>query len=192
MSQQKQEELPEGSAPVKKSKIKRFVILFALLLLLGGGGFGAYWFISNNPELLESIFPSDDSEGGEESGEGSEKNPENAGADGSTPSTTIQTAPTHLVSLPPLTINLADTGVSRYLRVGIDIEVSNKDAIAIIENQSARIRDAIIILLSSKTYESLATTEGKFQLKNEIASRINQIIGTPRVLQIYFTDFVVQ
>ena len=29
-------------------------------------------------------------------------------------------------------------------------------------------------------------------LKNEVAARLNQILGTPRVIRIYFTEFVVQ
>ncbi len=197
MSQSPQE-LPQGSgeAAPKKGKAKRIIILVALLLLIGGGGGGAYWFLTTNTDFsLASLFSGDDSEEeaveGETEGQESTNNAsssESAGAAG----TQVINTPTHLVTLPPLTINLADTGTSRYLRLGLDIEVSSKDAIAAIESQSAKIRDAIIILLSSKSYQSISTSEGKFQLKNEIASRINQILGTPRVVQIYFTDFVVQ
>ncbi len=192
---QNQAELPPGGeeAPAKKSgKAKKFIILFALLLLIGGGGGGAYWFLTTNTDFtLASLFGGDE----EEATEGEAVGEEGDTATGSTTSssgTQLINTPTHLVTLPPLTINLADTGSSRYLRLGIDIEVSNKDAISVIESQSAKIRDAIIILLSSKTYQEISTSEGKFLLKNELASRINQILGSPRVVQIYFTDFVVQ
>ncbi len=191
-------ELPEGSTPVKKkSKLKFFVILLSLLLLLGGGGVGAYWFITQNPQLLASIFPSGDGEsaasgGGAEGANGDAASTKDGEASGEGATGVTAVSATYSVNLPPLTINLADTGLTRYLRVGIDIEVSTQEAVTNIENQSAKIRDAIIILLSSKTYSNLASAEGKFQLKNEIAARINQILGMPRVIQVYFTDFVVQ
>ncbi len=186
------DELPEGSEPPKKkSKLKLIIILLALILLLGGGGLGAYWFLTANTDFsISSFFSSDEEESAEAEGEVSGEENASTGEEGA--STGVVTAPTQLISLPALTINLADTGTTRYLRIGIDIEVSNPDAVPLIESQTPKIRDAIIILLSGKTYAELSTADGKFQLKNEIASRINQIIGVPRVLQIYYTDFVVQ
>ena len=35
-------------------------------------------------------------------------------------------------------------------------------------------------------------TEGKVLLKAEVASRLNQILGGPYVVRVYFTEFVVQ
>ncbi len=184
--------LPEGSAQPKKSKLKKIVILLSLVLLLGGLGGGAYWFISNDPTILDSILgSSEESSENEEASENGESSAEtNEAEQGS--SATAQTSPTSLFSLPPLTVNLSDTGTSKYLKVGIDIELVNADAAKEVERQRARIRDAIIILLSSKSYSQLSTTTGKIAIKNEIASRINQILQTPRVIQVYFTDFVVQ
>ncbi len=187
--------LPEGTAQPKKSKLKKIVILISLLLLVGGLGGGAYWFISNDPTILDSLpfigKGDETSEEGEQSEEEASEasSSENSGESGST---TVQTNPTTLVSLAPLTINLSDTGASKYLKVGIDIELNSAEAAKEIERQKARIRDAIIILLSSKSYSLLSTTTGKISVKNEIASRINQILQSPRVIQVYFTDFVVQ
>ncbi len=97
----------------------------------------------------------------------------------------------NIVTIPTVTINLADTDSIRYLKVGFDIEVSTEDAAKALEDQKARIRDSIIILLSSKTYAELSSTEGKLKVKNEISTRLNQILGVPRVVQIYFNEFVI-
>ncbi len=184
--------LPEGAAQPKKSKLRKIIILLSLILLLGGLGGGAYWFISNDPTILDSILGSSEEEATE--GEASEQAEEGKEGEGesSESGAPVKTGPTTLVSLAPLTINLSDTGSSKYLKVGIDIELANADAAKELERQKARIRDAIIILLSSKTYSTLSTTTGKIAVKNEIASRINQILQSPRVIQVYFTDFVVQ
>ncbi len=174
-------ELP--AAPKKKSKFKLIMILIALLLLLGGGAGGFWWFTMRDPG---SPMPSlSDLAGKSASAETSPAAPQ--AKDVAPP-----VSSTKLVSLPTVTVNLADTASARYLKVGMDVEVSTPEAVAEIQAQTARIRDAIIILLSSKTYAALASAEGKIQLKNEVASRLNQILGTPRVVRIYFTDFVVQ
>ncbi len=184
--------LPEGTAQPKKSKLKKIVILLSLVLLLGGLGGGAYWFISNDPAILDSILGSSDEEGAQGEEGADAKGEGEAEQDASQTTGKLKTTPTTLVSLAPLTVNLSDTGASKYLKIGIDIELTSADAAKEVERQKARIRDAIIILLSSKSYSTLSTTSGKIAAKNEIASRINQILQTPRVIQVYFTDFVVQ
>ena len=36
------------------------------------------------------------------------------------------------------------------------------------------------------------TWHSKLLLKNEVADRLNQILGAPRVTRVYFTEFVIQ
>jgi flagellar FliL protein len=55
-----------------------------------------------------------------------------------------------------------------------------------------QMRDAIILLISNKTFEELQDLQGKKQLKAELQSRINSILQTGKVTSIYFTNFVVQ
>jgi len=54
------------------------------------------------------------------------------------------------------------------------------------------IKDALILLLSSKTYDDLASLEKKYKLKLEIAQRLNQIFEKPIVTKVFFTEFLVQ
>ena len=57
-------------------------------------------------------------------------------------------------------------------------------------------RRAIIMLLSSKTSQELATAEGKAKLRNQIRKIINETIGAspdrPLVVGVVFTSFIVQ
>ncbi|MBI3591994.1 MAG: flagellar basal body-associated FliL family protein, partial [Nitrospirae bacterium] len=53
-------------------------------------------------------------------------------------------------------------------------------------------RDAIITLLTSKTFDALMSPEGKLQLKDEINMTANQILGNNSVKNAYLTEFVMQ
>lgn len=174
--------------PKKRSKLK-IIILLIILLLIITGGIACYWWL--NLRVPEKI--SDSTQATEQVQEENTENTEEAKPEAS--QTAQSPAPSktllNLVSIPTVTINLADKDTIRYLKVGFDVELSTKDSAAALEEQKARIRDSIIILLSSKTYADLATTEGKLKVKNEIATRLNQILGVPRVVQIYFNEFVI-
>jgi flagellar FliL protein len=50
----------------------------------------------------------------------------------------------------------------------------------------------MIELLSSKTYSELATLHGKERLKSEIMIRLNSILKTGSVKNVFFTEFVMQ
>lgn len=180
MAQKKTE---ASETPKKKSKFKLIMIILALLLLVGGAVGGFWWFTMRDTGPILPIPGISTITGDQASSQGSP-----ATSSGSAP----PKASTSSVALPTVTVNLTDPSGTRYLRVGMEVEVSSPDAIADIQNQNARIRDAIIILLSSKTYAELATADGKIQVKNEVASRLNQILGSPKVVRIYFTEFVVQ
>jgi len=96
------------------------------------------------------------------------------------------------VSLPPLTVNLADPPGNRSLRLGLDVEITHLDAIASLKINKARILDGLILLIASRNVRDLITPEGKVLLKNEIAAKLNQIIGAPQIARIYFTEFMIQ
>ena len=59
-------------------------------------------------------------------------------------------------------------------------------------HQEPLIDDAIIALLSSKTTSDIASPEGKAVLKQEIRESLNNILGGERVVNVYFTQFVIQ
>ena len=52
--------------------------------------------------------------------------------------------------------------------------------------------DAVITLLSTKTYDELYTAEGKERLRAEIMSDLSHKLPDMQLLSIYFTEFVVQ
>lgn len=95
-----------------------------------------------------------------------------------------------LVSVDPFVVNLSDPG--RYLKVTIQLEVEDPANQPAVTEKVPKLRDAIITLLSSKSADSVAGPEGKFQLKDEILLRTNQAMGKDVFKGLYFTEFVMQ
>ena len=89
-------------------------------------------------------------------------------------------------------INIAETNGERYLKIVIQLEVSDPDVVKELEQLKPRLRDSILDLLTPKTYKELMDLAGKQRLREEIAGRINNILLRGKVTKVYFTDFVVQ
>ena len=196
-------DLPEGQAekPRKKSRLKRIVIILAILLMtLGGAGIGAYWWLFMRTPMED--VPAPISEAGAEAPQGTPGKapaPASSGTSGQAPSpaarierqSDLPRSGGLVLPLPPVTVNLSDPGGRRYLKLGMEVEV-NADVSAELKAHSARIRDAVIMLLAGKSYGDISTPDGKVLLKAEIAARLNQILGAQRVVRVYLTDFVVE
>lgn len=195
--------LPEGQAekPRKKSRIKRIVIILAILLMtLGGAGLGAYWWLFLRTPAAEAPAPA--AEPAPDAAKGAPAPASAPGAPGAAQQSPAAGARIErqsdlprssgmVLPLPPVTVNLSDPGGRRYLKLGMEVEV-NSDVSAELKAHSARIRDAVIMLLAGKSYGDIATPDGKVLLKAEIAARLNQILGAQRVVRVYLTDFVVE
>jgi flagellar FliL protein len=163
--------------PKKKSKLKWILLLFILLLVIGGGVGAWYFFLRGMISLPGGI----------------------GGIGGSSSAPTQQvvapqpTAPVGLtVALPQFTTNLADPLGQRFIRLNLEIEVSDSRVSDEISRQNARIRDSVIMLLSSKSFSDIATAESKMMLKNEITDRLNIILGPGKIHQVFITDMVIQ
>ncbi len=97
----------------------------------------------------------------------------------------IQTLDTFVVNL------LSESG-SRFLKASMNLELSEEALAPEIEKKIPLIRDIVIRTLSSKTYEDVSTTKGKEQLKDELVTRINEVLRDGYVKNVFFTDFIVQ
>jgi flagellar FliL protein len=157
--------------PKKKKKssgsLLQMIILVLLLVLLALGGFIAWKLVTLKVPLLSGHAPAA------------------ASAD-------AMPKPGIFIAMDNITVNLADTDQSRFLRVKMKLEARDKDAEKRIKANNAQIKDLVITILSSKTFDDVRTPQGKFALKEELAYRINQLVGGHPVNDVYFTDFVAQ
>jgi flagellar FliL protein len=96
-----------------------------------------------------------------------------------------------MYKLDPFIVNLFDDRGVRYLKVRLDIELWDLTEEEMTK-KNPKIRDSLIVLLSSKNYEEIGSLEGKARLREEILFRLNRILGEGKAKEVYFTDFVVQ
>lgn len=98
------------------------------------------------------------------------------------------------VPLESFIVNLMDkAGLGkRYLKVTIELEVGGEEKKKMVETHKPQLKDTVLLLLSSHSFEEIRSMEGKIELKQALLSRINQVLGVGVVHRIYFTEFVVQ
>ena len=61
-----------------------------------------------------------------------------------------------------------------------------------IETKSIQIKDRLISILSSKTLEEIDGLEAQENLRKQIKDAVDVVLNVEGVLQVYFTEFVVQ
>lgn len=161
-----EEDENEAQEPAEKkgSKLKLIIIIAVVVILLAGGGTAAYLF----------FFKAKPTTG--------EKKP------------TVQEKPQISVFFPmdPFIVNLIDNEGERYLKVVMQLELSDKKMLEEMKLLNPKLRDTILDLLSSKTYKEMIDPLGKQRLRDEIAMRMNMNVKTGKVLKVYFTEFVIQ
>lgn len=100
----------------------------------------------------------------------------------------------------PFVVNLADPGSRRYLRVRLKIEFKKpEETEALLTERMPQVRDAVLLLLSSKTADQLVSPEGKTTLRKELADQLNGVLKKGKkkkakkvVKNLYFTEFLIQ
>ena len=168
-------EAPKDEGKKKGGKLKWIIILVLLLGVLGGGGwFGYKYYFAKKADTAEGASAA--AEGGKKEG----------GKEGD------KAAKTEIVTLPTFVVNLADPLGRRYLKLTVDVEMADQKAAEELRQATPKVRDAVILLLSSKTFADLSSVESKIQLKNEIVERLNQVVTGSKVLRVYFTEMVIQ
>ena len=94
--------------------------------------------------------------------------------------------------LDPFIVNLAKSGGNRFLKVTISLEMSGPKVRLELKKNIQKITDSILLLLSTKVFEDVYSVQGKFTLKGEITTRVNQFLTTGQVKGAYFTEFIIQ
>ncbi|QCI28345.1 flagellar basal body-associated protein FliL [Caminibacter pacificus] len=154
------------------NKLLLIVIIVLLLLLLIIGGLVAYFLLSGNDEQADQPQQQQKIEKKKKVSDMTEIGP--------------------IYPLDKFVVNLVSTNADRYLKCKIDLELDSPELQQEIDKKLPAIRDLIIRILSSKTVEEIQTSKGKEKLKEEIKRKINEILTTGEVRNVYFTEFVIQ
>ena len=95
-----------------------------------------------------------------------------------------------VLHLETFVVNLANVDERAYLRAGIDLGTSGPapdDKAAV-----ARLRDIILTQLAQQRSQDILTAEGKEKLKLELLTALQKQAPDLGVVEVYFTEFLVQ
>lgn len=97
-----------------------------------------------------------------------------------------------VVPLETFIINLAGSKGRKVAKVNIELELkdTNGNVADEIDKRKAQVRDIIIIILSSKSYEEVASRDGKDNLRTEIKDTINSFLSKGKIGNVFFTEFI--
>lgn len=176
-----------AEAPAAKAKSKLVPMIGSAVLLLAGGTTALWYlgvgpFAGGPPKHAEATAAIEDDHGG---GHGSKDDGHGGGGHGGGGSSRI-------VGLEPFIANLADDGGRRYLKATFQVDFGGHSVPGSLNERLPQVRDLLLTLFTSKTFDDIRTPEGKQQLREEIIARINQVLDRDLVKAVYFTEFIVQ
>jgi flagellar FliL protein len=140
-----------GEATPKAAGRKKLLLLVGVAVILLAGGGGAAWYFLGKPK----------DEAAQAAAEQAAK----------------AARPKTFSSLDPFVVNLADENGERLVQAGVVLEVSDAKIAADLTAQMPAVRNAILLLLSSKRSDELLTLAGKQALANEIALAAGMALG---------------
>lgn len=106
-------------------------------------------------------------------------------------------APPVYVAMDAFTVNLAPDPTDQYVQLVLSVEVADLQTGERIKAYTPKIRNNVMLLLSSKKAAELLTKEGKEKLATEIRDQMNQVLapnarGDGPVREVLFTSFIIQ
>lgn len=95
-----------------------------------------------------------------------------------------------LVPLETFLVNVSGSRGRKLVKINMELELSNAEVQEEVEKIKPKIRDYIIIIASSKTFNEISTKEGKDALRDEIKNQLNLFLTKGQINKVYFTEFI--
>ena len=175
----KKPEYADGAVDKKpKSNMVLIIVVVLLVVLLIGGGAAAFLLLGSHDEAAAPTQTTQQDAKVEKKKSGKKS--------------TDHLAIGPMYPMAQFVVNLLSESGNRFLKVSIDLELSDPKLQPEMDHKKSLIRDIIIRTFSSKTFEEISTLKGKDKLKDEVLDKFNENLSDGQVKNIYFTDFVVQ
>ena len=163
----------------KKSPIKLILMVVIVLAVLGGAYFAYTKFLAGDDE------PTPEGEGGEEAAAAVEQEQAPPPAAG------------FKVDLDKFTLNLSGGAAPHYLVCTISLEVTTQELKDLLSDQEdsqlymVKTRDAILQVLRAKTFEEVKDPAAIREIGNEIKFKLSRIYAEGDVMNVYFSEFLI-
>ena len=184
-----EKEKPKGSMVTKILLFGVLPLMTATILVVGG-------------LFIAGVLPGGDhggdastedgaSEDGDQEGEGESEE----GEDGEGDEEPAQAA-VYLPIDPAFVVNFASQGKARFLQITVEVMTRDETVPDKVKLHMPVIRNNLMLLFSTQTYETASTLDGKESLREEALEVVQQILeeetGDPGIEAVYFTSFVMQ
>ena len=170
----------ESAAPPKKGKKLLIIIVLAVVLILGVGGGAAFFLLKGNAHP--------EGEEGEVAAESAKKKDKGG-----------KEIPPVYMALDAFTVNLIPENGEQFLQLILSVEVNDIKTGDRLKSYTPKVRNNIMMLLSSKKASELLTREGKEKLAGEIRDMINEVLEPGSAgkkeapaREVLFTSFIIQ
>ena len=147
MPEAKTDPAPAAPAPAKSGN--KLILMVGLGLLLAAGGAGGAWFALGGKD-----------KGHEAKAE--EKKPARKPL---------------FTTLEPFTVNLQDPRGERFAQIGVTLQFEDPEVEVTLKDRLPAVRNAILLLISSKQIDDLLSTQGKQQLAQQIRFQAARAMG---------------
>jgi flagellar FliL protein len=175
----------EESPPAKKKSGRfKWILIAAGLLVVVGGGVGGYLMMKGRGEAASPEAQSvEDELASDAAGHGKEV----AAAEGEAAAggeSLLYKFEDEFV------VNLLDPRGRQFVQTNLQFKATSSQSLKTLADNDAPLRDAIIMLLSSKRREDIETPAGKERFKRELMARVDGIVDPKAVSDIYFTKWL--
>lgn len=186
-------------APKKKKLPLLFIIIPAALLVLGGGGGAAFFLMQPKAEAAEGH--GDEKAGAKkDDGHGKKKDAKGGGhgksgegeADPALGKVTEGPDGITFLTLPDMVVNVQTVdGKSQFLKLTLTLEISDPHQVEALQAQMPRVQDMLQAFLRELRPDELQGSAASFQLRAELARRINLILAPGKVDAVLIEEMLV-
>lgn len=188
-------------AAVKSGSKKTLVIIIAAVVVALGAGGGAAWFFMGKGHADEELAA--DADEGEEAAEeehdakASKKEKGKSKKDKKGKKAEPKAPALYVKYEPPFVVNFDAKGVMRFLQISMEVMTRDAPTSEVIKLHEPKIRNNMLMLLGSQTYDTLSSMEGKEGLRKQALETIAKVVEDEggegkKVEDLYFTSFVMQ
>ena len=157
-----------------KGSMKKIILIVVAVVVLVGGGVGATLYFMG----------------------GHESTPATADGAATAEAPKPKGPPLYYAFDPPFVTSFQDQSLARFMQVTVEVMSHDEAAIKDVETYAPAIRNALVMVFGSQTFDAIRTREGKEAMRQEVLSEVQKLMteqtGKPCVEDVYFTSFVVQ
>jgi flagellar protein FliL len=186
-----------AAAPAKGGKSKLPIIIAAAVLLLGAGGGGAWFFMHQDSSDEEATADSGEEHEADAQEETSKSKDKKGKKDRKGKAAEPKLPALYVKYEPPFVVNFDAKGVMRFLQVSMEAMTRDAHTEELIKQNEPKIRNNMLLLLGSQTYDTISTMQGKEELRKKALEIIAKVVDeeggeAQKVEDLYFTSFVMQ